>query len=161
MIESALYVFRETTLDRRIEAIVEKIVVSLLETANNEAAKGKMKPVYKAVEKSCVEFSLEVPSMRLYRWRVLALPSRKTSFNTSRLTLSRTCHLQFTSAIWRNSMGKLPSLMRSKIITKVWLALVKMNKLLHRLPWLVCPQARHTHCFGITMKPKEEVTRTF
>lgn len=45
MIEPALYVFQETTLDCCIEARVETQVVSSLETTKREVAKGKKTPI--------------------------------------------------------------------------------------------------------------------
>lgn len=49
MIESALNVFHETTMVRRMEAMVEAKVVSFSENANLEASKGKKTPVYQDV----------------------------------------------------------------------------------------------------------------
>lgn len=51
MIDSAIPVFQETTLHRRIEAMAKAKVVSLLETASHEAAKGVKSTAYQAVER--------------------------------------------------------------------------------------------------------------
>lgn len=50
MIKLVLQVFQETTMDRRIEVIVENRVVRLLETGNHEVADRGKTPIYRAVE---------------------------------------------------------------------------------------------------------------
>lgn len=51
MIVSVLHVFHETTLKRRIDAMLETRVISLLETANFEATKSEKTTVYYGFKK--------------------------------------------------------------------------------------------------------------
>lgn len=51
MINSALHVFQEVTVDRRIEEMVRAEVVSLLETANHYCGKGEKTTINQDVEK--------------------------------------------------------------------------------------------------------------
>lgn len=50
MIKLLLYVFKETTVDRHIETLVETKIVSLLEIVNHEVAKDQKTTVYQNVE---------------------------------------------------------------------------------------------------------------
>lgn len=141
MVYSALHVFQESILDRRIEKKVETKVVSLLGTANHEAANAEKPFVHQLVEISYAESSLEAPSISLYTWRLITFPSRRNLFNASRGTLSRSLHSQCPIFPCWNSMRKLRMLMSTSCMTKVWPAPTNKNKLIHYRPWLRCPQS--------------------
>lgn len=50
MIELALHVVQETTLDHHIKAMVKTKVVIIVDTANYEAVKGKNMPIYQLLK---------------------------------------------------------------------------------------------------------------
>lgn len=83
MIEIALQIFEETTLKRRIRVVGETKVVSLLETAHQEAAKRENHLSTRPRKKSYPELSLGAVLMGTYTQRLITSPSQKNSSNTS------------------------------------------------------------------------------
>lgn len=92
----------------------------------------------KLLKRSYAGWSLEPPSINLYILMLIALPSHKTSSNTSCQTSSRILYSNCPSPIFWNGMRKLLSLMMPSFMTKA--PLIKMNIPLHHRPWLRCPQ---------------------
>lgn len=97
MIESALHVFQVTTLDRRIEATVEKKVFIFLKIPNMKLPKTGRSLFNKLSRRLYAEILLEAPLTRLCTSTSITLPSRIGSWNTSRRTLSRNHHSQCIS----------------------------------------------------------------
>lgn len=96
--------------------------------------------------------------MTLHILGSITLQSRKSSSYSSHRTLSRICHSKCSPFIWWKNKCTLPLLMKSSVITKAQLKLIKMNKTLHHHPSLGCIQTLRTDCLRKRKRPKKKTS---
>lgn len=83
IVESALQIFENSTLERCYAAILEAELVSLLETANQEPAKREKDPVYRVMEIVLRQADYLNTLTELIHKRLTTSPNHEASSNTS------------------------------------------------------------------------------
>lgn len=97
MIESALRVFQETTLDRRIKAMVETKVIGLHKFAKREASNVNKTSVDQAVQNVVRRVDTQSIIKEIIDRKVDSLAEIENFVHTSSWTLSIIRHLQYPS----------------------------------------------------------------
>lgn len=83
IVKSSLQIFKRATLGIHLRVMVDTKVITILETANQEAGSGEMTVIFQDMEKSYVKRLLEVPPKKSYTQSWVASPSHSTLSITS------------------------------------------------------------------------------